>query len=156
MVRENSRQGWIQIWPIRLRGIKQMAIPINAVELWKFLHFCRWMASAIPYLQRIATPLHKILESAYQKTGRRTTRSIKNIQLSKLSWGKSHEHSVNNLQDSLREAVRLAYPKDGLTICIHTDASDSYWSAIVTQVRPEQIKLPKDQKYHQPLALIGA
>ena len=39
---------------------------------------------------------------------------------------------------------------------MYTDASDRFWSAVVTQTRPESLNLPLEEQRHEPLAFLGA
>ena len=142
--------------PSRVEGLKTMAVPETADELAQFIYCCRWMSIAIPaFTERIA-PLTAVLERAYQRSGRRTTRSIRGMPLSSLSWGTEHTECFEQLQDSLREAVELAHVDPAKQICVFTDASDLYWSGVVTQVDPADLTLPLEEQRHQPLAFLGA
>lgn len=133
-----------------------MSLPETADELGAFIYCCRWMSISIPDFARRVTPLTDLLEKAYSRSGKRTKRSIKNISLRTLSWGPLHTEAFHNLQDTLRNAVRLSYPKPGMEICVHTDASERFWSAVVTQTKPEDLQLPLEDQRHEPLAFLGA
>ena len=85
--------------PARLEGLKDAHCPETGEELCQFIHCCRWMSLAIPnFAERIA-PLSEVLEKAYAKSGRRTKRSIRSMELRNLSWGKMHEKKIFELQD---------------------------------------------------------
>ena len=51
----------------------------------------------------------------------------------------------------IEEATLLAHPDDDKTVCVFTDASDRFWSAVVTQIPPESIKNAFETDQHQPL-----
>ncbi len=53
-------------------------------------------------------------------------------------------------------AVKLSYPKEGHELCLYTDASDKYWSAVVTQTTKNQLDLPTEEQRHEPLAFLGS
>ena len=106
--------------------------PETADELCEFVHCCRWMAISIPDITRRVAPLVEILQQAYAKVGRRTKRSIRGIQLQSLSWGERHEKAFLELQNSLRNAVQLSYPKAGKVSCVYIDAFQRHWSEVVT------------------------
>ena len=57
--------------------------------------------------------------------------------------------------DILKHSVKLAYPDDTKALCIFTDASDSHWSAVVTQVPPEHFSQPFEEQQHQPLLFLS-
>ena len=112
---------------------KYMTMPETADDLCQFIHFCRWMSQAIPAFAARVAPLNRVLEEAYVRSGRRTKRPMKDILLRTLSWGAIQEDAFKDLQDTLRNAVSLAYPKPDMITCVYADASDQYWSAVVTQ-----------------------
>ena len=114
------------------------------------------MSISIPNFASRVAPLSDILEEAYTRAGRRTKRSIKCIKLATLSWGPAHVESFNSLKDTLANSATLAYPDSSKTICIYSDASDRFWSAVVTQTTPSQLARPRSEQQHQPLAFLGA
>lgn len=150
-----SEDGYRMV-PANVQGLKDMADPQTADEVCQFVHCCRWMAISIPDFARRVAPLVAVLEEAYTRSGRRTKRSIRGIQLRTLSWGAEHQRAFTDLQNSLRDAVKLAYPKPGRVLCVYTDASDRFWSGIVTQTDVESLKLPIEEHQHEPVALLGA
>lgn len=142
--------------PTRLSGLQEMHIPRTAEELSQFIYCCRWMSLAIPnFTQRIG-PLNDVLEEAFAKSGKRTKKSIRKVALNSVSWGPRHEKIFLDLQDSLQTAVTLSYPDPNKAICIFTDASDRYWSAVVTQCDEASLKLPSGEQKHEPLAFLGS
>lgn len=150
-----SKEGY-RLDPSRLEGLKGMVAPKTAEELAQFVYCCRWMSTAIPaFSQRIA-PLTSLLESAYSQSGRRTNRSVRNITLRSLSWGPVHEKAFSDLQESLRQAVTLSHPDPEKVVCVFTDASELYWSGVVTQTAPNQLSKPFGQQVHEPLAFLGS
>ncbi len=79
--------------PSRLEGLKNMQVPRTADGLAQFIYCCRWMPIVIPYFAELVAPLHRILEDAYKRSGKRSKRLIRNITLSSLSWGAVRESS---------------------------------------------------------------
>ena len=142
--------------PARLEGLKDMHAPETADELAQPIYCCRWMSIVIPEYARLIAPLNELLEEAYTRSGRRTKRSIRGMALSTLSWGSEHKKAFSDLQDSLRNAVMLSHPDPEKEICIYTDASDRYWSAVVTQIDRDQLTLPTGEQRHSPLAFLGS
>jgi len=134
--------------PQRIEGLRTMQNPKTADELAEFIYCCRWMSNSIPNFATRVAPLSKLLEEAYTRFGKRTKRSIKSIALSNLSWGTIHMQAFEDLQDTLRNAVKLSYPKQEMEICVHTDASDRFWSAVISQIPLEDLKRPiQEQRY---------
>ena len=64
--------------------------------------------------------------------------------------------AFKSLQDTIREAVQLSFPKKEKQICIYTDASDKFWSAVVTQIIPSDMQKPIEEQNHEPLAFLGS
>jgi RNase H-like domain found in reverse transcriptase/Integrase zinc binding domain len=52
-------------------------------------------------------------------------------------------------------ASTLAQPWDDMRFCVFTDASQNVWSAVVTQVPPEDLDNPLADQRHEPLAFIS-
>lgn len=77
-----------------------------------------------------------LLESAYERTGKSTTSSIKGIPMRSLAWGPNHAAAFKDFQSMLLDTVKLAYPSVEKDLCLFTDASERFWSAVVTQVEP--------------------
>jgi RNase H-like domain found in reverse transcriptase len=59
------------------------------------------------------------------------------------------------VKSSLANSVKLAFPRDERALCLFTDASETHWSAVVTQVPHEQLDLPLDQQQHEPLYFLS-
>ena len=144
-----------QLDPARIEGLRAMDVPRTADEVCEFVHSCRWMSLSIPDFARRVEPLVELLEKAYAKSGRRTKRSIKNISLKDLSWGAQHEQTFLDLQESLKKAVAVAFPRPGHTLCVYTDASERFWSGIVSQTTEDELKKPYEEQRHEPLAFLG-
>ena len=150
-----SKDG-IRLDPSRLSALTDVASPINAGELCEFVQCIRWMTLCIPDCTKRLAPLVDVLERPHKKAGRRTKREIKGISLRDLSWGKEHEEAFKSLQDTIRNAVTLSYLKEDKVVCVFTDASDKYWSRVVTQTEESMLSLPIEEQVHEPLAFCGA
>lgn len=104
--------------PANIQSLREMEIPKTADELAQFIYCAWWMALAIPDFARWSGPLIDVLESAYTKSGKRTTRSIKGMQLRSLAWGPRHAEAFKNVQASLLSATKLAYPDGSKILCL--------------------------------------
>lgn len=144
-----------QLDPRNMEAIQKMEAPINASELCQFVHCCRWMCNSIPNFHQKIQPLNEILEAAYKQAGRRKKSALKNIMLRQLSWGTEHKMALTNIQDSLRNAVKLAFPKDGHVLCVYTDASEEFWAAVITQTKEQQLNKKVGEQQHEPMAFLG-
>lgn len=102
------------------------------------------------------TPLRELVQKAYAKSKKRTTKSIKSIRLASLGWNAEHEKAFHSLQEALKETITLTYPDLNKIICVHTDASDRFWAGVVTQSDTHELTKPKSEQQHEPLAFLGS
>jgi hypothetical protein len=58
-------------------------------------------------------------------------------------------------KDELAEATTFAHPVETKRVCLYTDASQDYWSAIATQVPRQDLDLPRASQRHEPLAFLS-
>lgn len=72
-----------------------------------------------------------------------------------MSWGTEHKLALASIQDSLRDAVRLAFQKDDHVMCVYTDASEEFWASVVTQTKEEQLQKKIGEQHHEPMAFLG-
>lgn len=107
------------------------------------------------FANRVA-PLLAALEAARNKTGRRTKRSIRGMSLQSLLWGAQKVKTFNGLQDILRNALKTAHPKSDHAVCVYTDASEYYWSGVVSQNKSSELSKPIEGQNHEPLGFLGA
>lgn len=87
---------------------------------------------------------------------KRTRRSVKNIYLSQLSWGPASVKAFTELQEQVRQSVRMSHCKEEYALCLYTDASEESWAGVVTQCAPEELYKPTEEQLHEPLAFIGS
>lgn len=76
--------------PRRLNGQHNRSHPENTAELSQFFNRLLWMSNYIPKFASRVAPLLKLLDAAYLHSGKRTSRSVKGVRLSELSWGPVH------------------------------------------------------------------
>lgn len=57
-----------------------------------------------------------------------------------LSWGQQKEDAYMDLKEQLCNAVKLAHRDQHKSLCLYTDASDRYWSAVITQCHRDDLK----------------
>ncbi len=113
------------------------------------------MSPAIPdFTERIA-PLRMLLEEAHRRSGSRKKRSIKKFSLLLLGRGPQHELAFNDLQQTLRNAVRLGHRDKTQQLCIFIDASDRYWAGIAMQCEKFELSKVTSQQRHTPSAFLS-
>lgn len=140
----------------RLSGLQDASLPETAGELCQYVHCLQWMSLAIPdYTARVA-PLRAVIEEAYSVSGKRSRRSVKNIPLSSLSWGPTCIPAFHDLQDQLRQSVKLSHRKEGYALCLYTDASEEHRAGVVTQCAAAELNKSTEMQNHEPLAFVGS
>lgn len=73
-----------------------------------------------------------------------------------MSWGQEQQNAFNALQDSLRSAVNISHSDPEKETCVFTDASESHWAAVVTQVETTELQKPVKEQKHHPLAFLSS
>lgn len=142
--------------PSRLLGLKNTRMPETSAELSQFVYCLQWMSGSIPDFATRIAPLREVLEEAYNRSGKRTTKSIQNIRLAKLSWGTAHADAYLELQEQLRNAVKLSHRDADKNICVFTDASNTHWAAVVTQCEVGELEKIVEEQQHEPLAFLSS
>jgi hypothetical protein len=132
-----------------------MPPPTTGADLQQFVCAFNWMRTTIPSFSELLSPLHSLLELVYAKAGRRTKSAVSRIPLSEVVWDPSHLVVFKSCQTVLANATTLAHPSADKRICLYTDASQDFWSAIVTQVPPSDLEFPPAEQRHEPLAFLS-
>ena len=145
----------IQYHPRHFESLVSMKKPTTARELQQLLCATNWMRSSIPNYAKVVEPLHNLMEEAYSKAGgKRTKRAIRNLSIT-AEWGANHDDAFSTIIKQLAAAVKLSHPKSDFELCLFTDASDSHWSGILTQVPKDQRNKLIDEQDHEPLCFLS-
>jgi len=131
----------VQYHPRNFDALVNMQKPTKADELQQLLCATNWMRNSIPDYAKVIAPLHDLMESAYKKAGKRTKLAVRKISLDN-EWGAVHDEVFTLIKKQLAASVKLAHPKTDHSMCLFTDASETHWSAILTQV-------PNDERRKQ-------
>lgn len=100
-------------------------------------------------------PLHNLLESIYNRTaGKRTKTALARYILSDIGWSQKETDYFQRCKNALEERVTLCHRAEIMRLWLFTDASDTYWSGIVTQIRLEDINSAYKQQRHEPLEFL--
>lgn len=91
------------------------------------------MRTSFPAYAQTIAPLHELMESIYKKAGSRKKRFVRKIVIGD-SWGADHDLAFAAVKKQLAAATKLAYLKQDHIICLFTDASDTHWGSILTQI----------------------
>lgn len=95
------------------------------------------------------------MEQVYSCTEKRTKCSVAKAQLSSMGWGQTERTAFDACKDALSNQAKLAYRGDKKHLCFYSDASDTVWSCIVTQVHMSDLCLLLKEQRHQPLAFLS-
>jgi RNase H-like domain found in reverse transcriptase len=71
------------------------------------------------------------------------------------SWGKEHTASYETLKQQLTNQVKLSYPKEDYDLVLCTDASETHWTGVMTQVPKDQLDQPLEEQHHEPLGFLS-
>jgi len=145
----------VQFHPRHYESLVSMKKPTMAGELQQLLCATNWMRTSIPNYAVVVEPLHNLMEDAYSKaSGKRTKRAIRNISVAD-NWGAIHDQSFDTIKKQLVAAVKLSHPKSEHDLCLFTDASDTHWSAILTQVPMNQRDRCIEEQEHLPMCFLS-
>lgn len=64
------------------------------------------------------------------------------FQLLPLRWTENYTRAVLDIQERLKHAVKTVHRDRAKTLCLNTDASDCFWSGLLTQCAPEDLNTP--------------
>lgn len=113
----------------------------------------QWPRTSIPNFQSLITQLHNFLESVNTHVGKRTKRAVGRVSLDTVGWTPEHTIAFDACKTAITARVHLAHRDESKRLCIYTDASDTHWPGIVTQVPYSDLSLPHADQSHDPLAL---
>jgi len=129
--------------PSRLESLLRISSPKTAADLQQFVCAANWMRCCIPEFNKVTAVLSEVLEEAYLHAGKRTKRAIAKLSLREhTSWNTAHEKAFQDVQNALYNAATLAHPDPQKLLFIFTDASETHWAGVLTQIPPEDRDLP--------------
>lgn len=145
----------IQYHPRHFESLVSMKKPETAGDLQQLICATNWMRNAIPNYAIVVEPLHTLMEASYAKSGgKRTKRAVKNLSITS-DWGATESLAFETIKQQLTAAVKLSHPKPDFGLCLFTDASDSHWSAILTQVPTDQRNDKIENQHHEPMCFLS-
>ena len=141
--------------PRRLEGLLTMKPPTNGANLQQFICALQWVKQGIPNFTELVAPLHEFMERVYDHATKRTKRAVVRVQLSTLGWGKTELDAFESCKHALAHQVTLAHRDSTKRLCVYTDASDTAWSGIITQVPHAHVHRSHAEQDHAPLAFLS-
>ena len=139
----------------------KMSTPQLAGDLSQFLQGVNWMRNSL--INRGANDnfayhsscLWELLEAIYVKAKSRKRNRFKNIPLKDVGWRDAHEIAFNAIKGMLAESQTNAFPVPGARMCLFTDASERFYSAMLTQVVDWDPEKHVSEQQHVPLATLS-
>lgn len=138
--------------PARIDTLLNMDRPTLGGQLQQFVCAMQWLRSSTPNFQALIKPLHEFLESVYAHAGKRTKRVVAQVSLDSLGWSPFQTSAFDACKHAISDRVTLAHRDEDKRLCVYTDASDSHWSGMITQVPNADLSLPHSEQRHEPLA----
>jgi len=133
----------VRMDPSRLESLLRISSPKTAADLQQFVCAANWMRCCIPEFNKVTAVLSEVLEEAYLHAGKRTKRAIAKLSLREhTSWNTAHEKAFQDVKNALYNAATLAHPDPQKLLFIFTDASETHWAGVLTQIPPEDRDLP--------------
>lgn len=149
-----SKDG-VQFHPRHFQSLLDMKKPTKANELQQLLCATNWMRNSIPSYSIVVEPLHNLLEKTISKGGgKRTKQALRKFDITN-EWGTKHDDAFVTIKRQLAASVKLSYPKANHSMCLFTDASDTHWAAILSQVPHTERRKPIEEQSHEPLCFLS-
>ncbi|KAH9113127.1 hypothetical protein AeMF1_012630 [Aphanomyces euteiches] len=130
VVRRYLSESGVKQDPERIQALCAIPKPTNAGELQQFIYATNWLRESITEYAHTVHPLQQCLTRALDGKSKKK-RIASGIQISLTG---DEVKAFEAVKAKLRSAIELAHPRDDATMCLFTDASDTGWSIIVTQV----------------------
>jgi len=151
-----SEEG-VKLDPSRLQALLNMNPPNTGAELQQFLCAANWMRTVIPEFTKLTAVLADILEEVYARAGKRTRQSVSKVKVSlkDTSWSCTHVEAFEKIKLALEQSVTLAHPDPEKLLCLFTDASETHWSGVLTQIPASEVNEEIQNQGHEPLSFLS-
>jgi Reverse transcriptase (RNA-dependent DNA polymerase)/RNase H-like domain found in reverse transcriptase len=126
--------------PRTMSALQQMGTPQNGGDLVQYVAALNWMRSSLPLFAEKVAPLQNLLEVVYKEAKGRTKKKAASVSLDG-RWSQTCEKAFRQLQEDIIALITTAHPDPKQRICVFTDASDAFYSGMITQV-PENVVNP--------------
>ncbi|GAB9477013.1 hypothetical protein Gpo141_00014072, partial [Globisporangium polare] len=137
--------------PERIEALREIPYPSSAAELQQFVCATNWLREGLVDYARVVNPLQTRLQREL-KGRKRTKAAAARVALELSDDEKVAFDQVKQLL--LRSAV-LTYPSPQYPMCLLSDASDTGWGLIVTQVPGWDSTVPIQSQSHELLICMG-
>jgi len=139
-----------------LQAVQDIPAPLNAATLRQFLASCNWVRDSIPNYALIVSPIQELLKKVLADCSRKTTRVACKKSLGE-HWTAVEAGAFENIKAAVARAVTLAHLRDDSMVCLFTDASMTFWGAMLTQVSVEDYESNASPLlwHHEPLGFLS-
>lgn len=138
----------------KVSSLVEMSRPTKGHELQQFLCALNWMRNSIPEYSKITASLNSLLEHVYKQCSSRKKAAVKKLSLHGL-WKEEHDVAFKNIKQQLARSTTMAFPKSSCQMCLFTDASDTHWGAVLTQIPESEVGMELKEQKHEPLAFLS-
>ncbi len=128
-----------------LQAVQDIPAPLNAATLRQLLASCNWVRDSIPNYALIVSPLQELLKKVLADCSRKTTRVACKKSLGE-HWTAVEAGAFENIKAAVARAVTLAHLRDESMVCLFTDASMTFWGAMLTQVSVEDYEEEEEEE----------
>jgi RNase H-like domain found in reverse transcriptase/Reverse transcriptase (RNA-dependent DNA polymerase) len=137
--------------PRTISTLQHMATPQNGGDLVQYVAALNWIRSSLPLFAEKAAPLQDLLEVVYKEAKGQTKKKATSVSLER-RWSTMCVKAFRSLQEDILALMTTAHPDPSKHVCVFTDASDAFYSGMITQVTEHHLDLLVHDQQHQPLA----
>jgi hypothetical protein len=149
-----NKDGW-RFNEDHLTGLANMPEPVTAGDLQQWIAAANWVRGSIPEFAKLMEPLQALLNAALKDLPNRRKTTAHKVALADVGWADVHRQAYNAMKAALEHSITLASPKPGWRRCVFTDASDTHWSGLVTQIPATDVTKSFELQAHEPLACVS-
>jgi urocanate hydratase len=118
-----------------------MGTPQNGGDLVQYVAALNWMHSSLPLFAEKAAPLQDLLEVVHKESKGRTKKKATSVSLEG-KWTKTCEKAFRQLQADILTLMTTAHSDSKQRVYVFTDATDAFYSGMITQVPEHHLYLP--------------
>ena len=137
-------------------AILNIGIPKTGVELAHAIYTSNWLSTTIPGLAKLIDPLRQVLKSIHKaKDSNRKKKAMVGVDLKDYGWGDEQTAAWEDFVEAVRGAAENAVYESSKELCLWRDASDHFFSVVVTQCESAELEKPYDKQHHEPLYFLS-
>jgi RNase H-like domain found in reverse transcriptase/Reverse transcriptase (RNA-dependent DNA polymerase) len=140
--------------PDFVKSVAEMPLPTTVAALRSYLASANWLRTSIPKFAAVVQPLQDLLTVGLAIAAKER-RNTNLVMLSDVGWNERHAEVFGEINKAIAHSVTLAYPDDKKVICVFTDASETHWSGVVTQIQFSELAGPVLEQAHEPLGFVS-